>query len=634
MMQVLLIEDDLAAGDLLTDALTAHHWRVERAADGETGLALASVQAYDLILLDIELPQLDGITVCKQLRSQGYQNPILLLTAKDSIEAQVAGLDAGADDYVTKPFNLEVVLARVRAFMRQRKPVTSIVAWENIQLDLTRGEVSCNGNPVHLTAKEYGLLELFLLHPKRIYSRRAILDRLWDFAESPGEETVSTHIKCVRQKLKAAGAADPIETVHGLGYRLRLARLSLQTLPQPATVNPEPKPMPVRPPARLPDSSATQQKAQGVTARIWDRFKTQYLEQMTTLAAQVTLLQSGTATQEPQQAARQIAHKLVGSLGMFGLMEASQQAKQLGRLMQASALEPTQIQAAVRLVDLLQQAIAQAQTVVPPKVKPLSDSPPTTCQILIVDDDLLLADRLRIEAIAWHLQVEIATDLNVARQMIDQKPPSVILLDLSFPGAEDGLTLMRELEHRSPKIPVVILTAKEDLQDRIIAARLGVSAFLHKPLPAYEILKTVTDVLNQKRHGTNSAHILIVDDDPGFLEGLSALLSAQGVQVMTATSPQTFWMALAACNPDVLILDLELPEFDGVELCQVVRTDPQWQHLKVIFLSAHTETKMITRAYAAGADDYISKATPETELVARVLNRIGTVSTSILNLQQ
>lgn len=625
-MKVLLIEDDRAIGDILTEALTIHHWVVERALDGETGLELANAQDYDLIMLDIGLPKLDGITVCKQLRSRGSQTPILLLTGHNSTEAQVAGLDAGADDYVTKPFDLDIVLARVRAVARKGKSATPIITWDTIQLNSASGEVTCNGTRVHLTAKEYGLLELFLANPKRIYSRRAILDHLWDFANSPGEETVSTHIKCVRQKLKAAGASDPIETVHGLGYRLRSAPSSsshssiveeaASELTQ-ATRSSRPQPTSTR-------GATPQQKAQAVTSKVWNQFKTQYLEQVNALETLVKRLKPGVGSSE-QQDCQRLAHKLIGSMGMFGLIEASQNARLLEQLMQTSSLEAVHITEATQRVQALKQAIAHAQQVLPPKAQPLPAQrfSPSSTRILIVDDDLLLADRLRIEAIAWNLQVEIATDLTVARQMIRQPSPSLILLDLSFPGEENGLTLMRELDQRSPKIPVVIVTAKEDLRDRVTAAQLGVSAFLHKPLPAHEILKTVTDILNRTAHSSHGDRLLIVDDDPGFLQGLADLLSAHGVQVTTTSDLRTFWQVLAACKPDVLILDLEMPEFNGLELCQVVRTDPQWQHLKVLFLSAHTETSVMAKAYAAGADDYLSKAIPMSDLVPRILNRIG-----------
>lgn len=616
-MKVLLIEDDRATADVLEETLVAQYWIVDRATDGETGLKLAQAQEYDLILLDIDLPKLDGISLCKKLRSEGYKNSILLLTGKDSTEAQLAGLDAGADDYITKPFNLKILLARVRAVLRKVKALPTIATYENIQLNSTRGEVTCEGKLIHLTAKEYCLLELFLLNPKRIYSRRAILDCLWNFADAPGEETVNTHIKCLRQKLKAAGASDPIETVYGLGYRLRSPQVDTPISPTIQTYVPSDSQT---------NESENQQKAQAVTLKVWNQFKTKYVEQVRLLAELINILKTGDFSREQQQEAISLAHKLVGSLGMFGLMEAAQQAKQIELFLKENPLGMLQIQEAFKLVGLLQQTVEQAQTISPPKTRPIQQNQRpaiSSARILIVDDDLELADRLRIEAFAWHLQIEIATDLNVARQMIDQSPPSVLLLDLSFPGAEDGLSLMQEIQGRSPKIPVIVVTAREELSDRVAAARLGANVFLHKPLPAYEILKTVTNVLKQKPQEVGSNRVLIVDDDPGFLKLLSILLSSYGMQVTTSAHPQEFWQVLTSCNPDVLILDLEMPEINGIELCQVVRADPEWHHLKVLFLSAHVEAEAIAKAYSAGADAYINKGIPGTELATQILYRLN-----------
>ncbi|MFB2879137.1 response regulator [Floridanema aerugineum] len=616
-MKLLLIEDDRATAEILTEKLTEYHWIVELAADGEIGLQLAQAQEYDLILLDIGLPKIDGISLCQKLRKEGYKNPILLLTANDSTETQIMALDAGADDYVTKPFNLDVLLARMRAVVRKAKTLPAIATYENLQLDSNRGEVTCEGKPIHLTAKEYCLLELFLLNPKRIYSRRAILDCLWNFADAPGEETVNTHVKCLRQKLKAAGASDPIETVYGLGYRLR----DLQVV-TPVT----PKIQNTLPSDSQTEKSENQQKALAVTSKVWNQFKTKYVEQVRILTQLIKVFKTGNFSPEQQQEAIGLAHKLVGSLGMFGLMEAAQQAKQIELFLQENPLEISQIQEALKLVGLLQQTVEQAQTNAPPKTQPIPQSLPaavSTSRILIVDDDLELADRLRIEALAWHLQVEIATDLNVARLMIDRSPPSLILLELNFPGAEDGLTLMQEIQGRSPKIPVIIFTAREDLSDRVAAARLGANVFLHKPLPVYEILKTITDVLKQKPQEADNNRVLIVDDDPAFLKLLSILLSSYGMKVTTSAHPQEFWQVLTASNPNVLILDLEMPEFDGIELCKVVRADPGWQHLKVLFLSAHTGADAIAKAYSAGADAYINKGIPGTELATQILYRLN-----------
>lgn len=608
-MKILLVEDDSLTSSALAETLTTHHYTVNVAADGLVAQQLALEYEYDLILLDIVIPKLDGISVCKQLRAKGYHNPILLLTAKDSSNDRVMGLDAGADDYVVKPFNYEELMARIRALLRRGKAVnSSLITWENVCFDAVNNEVKCGEKILHLTPKEYCLLELFLLNPKQIFSRRAILDRLWDFAEAPGEETVSTHIKCLRQKLKAAGAADMIETVHGLGYRLRVPSYQPKTIPDHKFEIPEPE-----------TNADYRQRVEEATSRVWEKFQGKMLAQVAILGEAAAALTSGKLTKELQQQAKQEAHKLAGSLGIFGFMEGSRLAKELEELLHLDCLQ-LKAEEVKHISDL---AAAIYREVQPKSTTTISSTTNSYSPlILIVDDDLGLAERVRIEAIAWGLRVEIATELSVARKIISQKSPDIVLLDLNFPSAkEDGISLLEEITQRVPSIPTIALTGRESLSDRLAVARLGACAFLHKPLPAEQILKVVSEVLEQHQK-TSQNRIMIVDDDRVALAHLSNLLKSWGVEVTTLENPQKFWQIFTACTPDLLILDLEMPDFNGVELCQIVRNDPQWNHLPILFVSSHTGTEQIEQAFAAGADDYINKSVVGTEIATRIIRRL------------
>lgn len=223
-MKVLLIEDDKPTVLLLSGALTAQYYTIDVAADGQIGVDLATAWDYDLILLNMLIPKVDGISLCHQLRSQGYQKPILLLTTKNSHTDIIRGLDAGADDYVTKPYDLSELLARIRALLRRgEKPLTpAVIAWEALSLNPVSARVTYNGHKLSLTPKEYKLLALFLRNPQRIFSRSAIIDRLWSIDVSPTEGAVTNLIKDLRQKLKTAGLTiDLLETVYGMGYRLK-----------------------------------------------------------------------------------------------------------------------------------------------------------------------------------------------------------------------------------------------------------------------------------------------------------------------------------------------------------------------------------------------------------------------------
>ncbi len=221
-MRILLVEDDVQLGEALSEALVDQRYVVDVAKDGEMGWNQVTTLPYDLVLLDVTLPKLDGMSLCQRLRTQGYHLPLLMLTARDTSADKISGLDAGADDYVVKPFDLPELLARIRALLRRGSQVTSsMLEWEGLKLDPSTYEVVYGDRPLRLTRKEFSLLELLLSNGRRVLSRAAMIEHIWSLEEPPEEDTVKAHIKSLRQKLKAVGAPENfIETVHGLGYRL------------------------------------------------------------------------------------------------------------------------------------------------------------------------------------------------------------------------------------------------------------------------------------------------------------------------------------------------------------------------------------------------------------------------------
>ena len=222
-MRILLVEDDDRIADPLAEDLRHQSHAVDIAYDGLAGWEFAQAASYDVILLDWMLPKLDGIQLCQRLRQSGCQAYILLLTAKDATGDKVLGLDAGADDYLVKPFEVDELTARLRA-LSPRQPIYQSVVLNHGEIELNPSTHSSTyaGTALELTAKEYMLLEYFLQHPTQVISRTALLDKLWGFDRISGEQTIKTHLTNLRRKLKQAGCQeDPIETVYGVGYRLR-----------------------------------------------------------------------------------------------------------------------------------------------------------------------------------------------------------------------------------------------------------------------------------------------------------------------------------------------------------------------------------------------------------------------------
>jgi two-component system, OmpR family, response regulator MprA len=220
--QILVIEDDPQIADLLRRGLIYEGYSVEVAPDGLLGLNAARDRPPNLVLLDLMLPGMDGLTVCQRLRTAS-DVPILILTARDAVPDRVKGLDAGADDYVVKPFNFDELLARVRALLRRRAPQTNQEAlrFADLTLNPDTHEVFRAGRRIELTAREFEMLLLFLQHPRQVLTRDVLYDRIWGYDFGGESNIIEVYIRYLRSKLEESGEPRLIQTVRGVGYALR-----------------------------------------------------------------------------------------------------------------------------------------------------------------------------------------------------------------------------------------------------------------------------------------------------------------------------------------------------------------------------------------------------------------------------
>jgi two-component system, OmpR family, response regulator len=221
-MRVLVVEDEVKVARFLKQALEEEGHAVDVAGDGVEASGLAHVNGYELILLDVQLPRMDGLQVAAELRRGGLQCPILMLTSRDSTQDVVRGLNAGADDYLTKPFALDELLARVNALTRrQLGPATGVLRHEDLEMDRLRRVVKRGGRPLDLSPREFRLLEFFLLNPERVVGRTTLLEKVWDMSFDPETNVVEAHISNLRKKLEEGDRPRLIQTVRGAGYALR-----------------------------------------------------------------------------------------------------------------------------------------------------------------------------------------------------------------------------------------------------------------------------------------------------------------------------------------------------------------------------------------------------------------------------
>jgi DNA-binding response OmpR family regulator/HPt (histidine-containing phosphotransfer) domain-containing protein len=628
-MKILLIEDDDASIAILTRSLNAQHHIVDAVKDGEMGWTYASTFDYHAIVLDIMLPKLDGISLCKKLRSAGYTTPILLLTGQDNTTAKVQGLDAGADDYMVKPFEIAELIARVRALLRRgsTNPLP-LLSWGNLLLDPSTCEVTYNRQPLTLTTKEYDLLELFLRDSYRVFSSEEIIDRLWSSDEYPAEATVRSHLRRLRHKLQSAGApTDTIETMHGRGYHLKSFQSQV-----------------IRAGDRHSEGLGDENYQENVDSQsiqahqqqqylaflqeTWVTTKPQIQERLTALQTIADRLVASGRNYPAQQQAHQIAHKLVGTLGVFGMTSAMAIAREIETMLdRGNLLTPAQ---SAQLPILTAKLVREIESTAPSDLPPPADSATDRSNLpllLMVGLDPTVARSLKTIAqqrSCRTVRVEtIAMAADYLAAEIDRQDKIAILVNLELDplpsnGARPIFDFIHNVTRQSPDRAVLVLSDRDELQYRLEIVRHGGKFLGTQGLTATQIFTAATSLIPT---ATVPMKVMVVDDDLDWLRALPQLLAPWGMKLTTLADPQQFWTILQSVRPDVLVLDLKMPEIDGFELCQVLRNDPHWQHLPILFLTVRNDAISQQAAFSVGADDYLCKPIGGSELAHRIRHR-------------
>ena len=654
-MRILLVEDDESVAKILQKVLTDEHYAVDVATDGRSGWQLASGTHYDLVILDVVLPELDGLEFCRQLRDENYSMPVLFVTALNASSKKVAGLNAGADDYITKPFELEELLARVRALLRRVNTAVALsLQWGALQLEVNSREVTYQDQTLLLTPKEYAILKLFLRNPTQAFSRQAILDNLWSYSDSPGEETVTSHIKLLRRKLRKAGApADFIETVYWVFYRLKPSacedRLSEECLSEKRLLKRDRSnglasdsllSNSLSSDSSVSDSECVadptlvkrrQQQTQTALATLWKSVKPQQAARLVTLQQAIKQLQTGDLSADLRRAAYRSAHSLTGVLGIFGSKKGSHTADQIQTVLLGDAaiskLDRRRLRELVeKLNTSINEAIEHHQNIAAETVKmPL---------LVLVDPQLKMMSTLvstlwtkgfivkRAQEIATLSAMLTAMDSatnRVTGNHIDAMP-DIVMLNFSFDHAgAKSLNMLSTLAAKLPSLMMLICSADGSLSSRVKASQLGDYPFFCQS-DAVSVVKTIE--LLRSHPPAKSQKILAVDDDPQMLQGLQTRLEQEDYQIVTLNKPVEFWQTLQTESPDLLLLDISMPDFTGIELCLTVRQAPAWSHLPIVFFTSHTDAHTQQIALRAGADNLLEKSTPDSQLFSHLNSQI------------
>lgn len=527
-MKILLVDDDPAIAQLVSHKLKKDNYIVEFASDGEYALDLLRASSYSLVLLDLMLPKLDGIEVCRTLRNRGIRTPVMMLTGQRHTGNKVCGLDAGADDYLVKPFDLDELAARMRALIRRDSEVaSSVIVYGPLRFDPDTQILTYMEKSVSLRPKELSILKVMLRYPTRVFGPDCILDRLWNSADCPGRATVKAHIRSLRKRLAAAGADSVVETVYGRGYRLSQALLEdayripqadgsqTQTDLEVEVTNSDGEK--VAPTGDSRDSSnasnhkiidETWQQVQSVSwhrlsrlQKLIDSQRSRHRELATDLPNRalsessnhslITVSQQQLSWKYVRKASITIAHQLKGTLGSFGFQDASLQAEQVEALLhlthESSAGDDAEIALLQSQVDKMKRMVEQRMDAEPPE--------PTRSYALLACRDHNWAQTVQCLKQDTDLAIEICSPLEIDNHLLMQTP-AVILVEISVAERMLDLNLLSALARNySNQVPIMAVLNVAHLDEQQTAIRNGASIIALKSWSPKTLRAIVTEFI-------------------------------------------------------------------------------------------------------------------------------------------
>ncbi len=639
-MRILLIDDDEILIDILEKTLIEQNYTIDAVMDGEQGWLYVSTYNYDLIILDWSLPKLDGISLCKRIRYYGDDTPIFMLTARHSSQEKTYALDVGADDYICKPFDIDELMARIRAILRRsnnNSNASPLLSWGDLYLDPCICQVSYQGTTVELTTKEYQLLELFLRHPQEVFSIEAIIENLWSSIEYPSEATVRSHLRYLRKKLKEAGLSEnPIETLRGRGYCLKSFPIKKDEISQENTLIF---------PSQIEQEKHLQQLA--ILNNVWEKYHNKREAQLKILQDTLKQIKQKTLEENQLEKALDSSHKLAGNLGIFGFDEASYLSSQLEKLLRENLIN--QNDKIRQFETILNNLILQLIPIKNQKNNNINKQVVNYCSlILVIDEDTQFRELLSKEGVKRGIMIITMTDLEVAKawfkSLKKEEYPDVVIMKIAFNQwqeslIEEYLTFITELNLQTPPIASIIIGDRQrhseadctSISERLLIAEKGGTFYLKKPVTPQQAMELSQIALKNRLKGYK---IMIVDEDEELLRSLPMYLHPWGFYITTLHDSRQFWDVLSAVEPDLLILEIEMPYLNGIEICKILRTHPQWHQLPIFYFSKYVDITTIEKALNSGVNEIIPKTVSERILAQRIVSILTSPRTKVTGIQK
>ncbi len=635
-MKILVVDDDEQIIRLIRPALMQQNYTVEVAMDGQTGFDLLTNVPCGLVLLDMMLPRLNGIQFCQRLRAQGNETPVLMMTARDASTDKVLGLDAGADDYIVKPIDIDELIARVRALLRRGTTNTPILEWGRLQFNPSTQAVSYAGKPLNFRPKELAIMELLLRQKQRVLSRQMILDHLWVLEDCPDDNTIKAHIRGIRRVLESVGAGNLIETLYGKGYRLNPAFLE-------QSVSPDRSASSIVEPVAF-----SAQLTSETIAETWQQVQHLTWQRLQDLEDAVQTLKSQPSNQAARQQAEAVSHQLAGTLGSYGFEVGSGLAKQLEQYLQQydnqdaisstldqsnypdhpdknmGSIDPAQLE---QWVLALYQAICPAsKNVAAPapterEAKTMSAIQPAQPLILVVSHDRNWVDQLAQAEASNAFQLQVCSPNHLSRVLQGQQPHA-ILLDLTEQRSGEDLNFFQDLlQSYQSHLPVLLVVDPasypiDDSETSLTIARLDAKARLQKTWQPAIIIKIISDFI------PSNIKVLAITSDREWNRVMSQLFAAHQIQFTDLDRCEELLNWLDQVRPDVLILDNQ--DSNPSTICRLIRTDPRWLWLP-IFLLDRSEGQRLPQPLLAGVDGYLRDDRPLSEWILMIWHAIHRV---------
>ncbi len=618
-VKILLVDDDHRFTTTAKEILENKLYKIDVLNKGGKVADFILKNNYDLLILDIMIPDINGITICRNLRSSDCDIPILLLTALTQKNDKLNAFEAGADDYLVKPVDWDELIARIRALLRRKKVYQEpILVWGKIKIFTENKQSFYDDQKLNLTPTQFEILHTFCKQPNRVYSYEDLIQKLWELwdGEPPTNDTIRSHIKGLRKSLEKAGAPkDIIETQYRLGYRIK----KISDNPQNTTTKKEQTTNPLTDTDKK-NRELQQKKIETALEIMWEQYKQSVWDDLQVLQNYNNNL---TFKLDPEEIIIK-AHSLVGFLGSIGLKTASNICREIEQLLKNNG-DNQAIQIELDKLALTLKNLDDLKLKQPNNNKTSSSENSTKqvsliSQILLISQSSSLTTKLQELGNSWNLNLELIDDFSEIKTRLETKQYQGIVVEFYPEDKKHGRRkkIINFLKDKYPDIPLIILSKREDLATRLEVAKYKVNSFISQNLFPEQIIKIVYQLL----HPSSTKKVILVDDDCKFHQIFRQILGEDHLEIITLSDPYQLLDAMETIVPELLVLDLQIPKVNGIDLCRVIRNDPRWYKLPIIFLTAYLTEDIIDQLIAVGADDFISKSRIETELHHRIITHL------------